>query len=71
LSESNDKSQDVPRLRLAWRSLERREFRLRDTNDESLVLARLEFAHGSLERAGKILNWAQKGVARLSDGWLA
>ena len=49
LSESNDESQDVPRLRLAWRSLERRsqttgsgqislerrEFRLSDANDES------------------------------------
>ena len=60
-------------------SLERQEFRLSEPNDESQILVRLALAWGSLgvrlafawhslERAGKILNWAQKGVARLSDG---
>ena len=54
-----------------WISLDRREFRLSEPNDEILILVRLALAWGSLERAGKILNWAQKGVARLSDSWLA
>ncbi len=85
MSESNDESQDVPRLRLAWRSLERRshttgsgqillerrEFRLSDANDESWDFARLAFAWLTLERTVSFSILGSHMDARLSDGQFA